>query len=96
MNVRWTRAAKGHLRAIHDYIAQDSPAYAKGMIDRLIERVTILSTMPEVGAVVPEYNEFAICELFEHPYRIIYKILESRIDIVAVVHSARLLPHQAT
>ncbi|HEV3236165.1 MAG TPA: type II toxin-antitoxin system RelE/ParE family toxin [Gemmataceae bacterium] len=94
MRIRWTKTAKGHLRGIHDYIAKDSAQYAKGMIDRLTRRVGILASMPEVGPVVQEYNEQSIRELFEHPYRIIYKVFAKQIDILAVVHSARLLPDQ--
>jgi len=30
--------------------------------------------------------------LFEDPYRIIYRVLEQQIDIVAVVHAARRMP----
>jgi toxin ParE1/3/4 len=96
VKIRWTKTAKLHLRAIHDYIAQDSAFYAKGMIDRITRRVDILNTMPEFGAVVPEYDQETIRELFEHPYRIIYKVFRKQIDILAVVHSARLLPDQSS
>lgn len=35
MKVHWTEIAEGHLDAIHAHIAQDSPEYAKPMVDRL-------------------------------------------------------------
>jgi len=38
MNVHWTDTAQGHLAAIHDYIAQNSPEYAQRMVDRLTRR----------------------------------------------------------
>jgi len=38
MNVHWTDTAEGHLDALYDYIAQDSPEYAKRMVDRLTRR----------------------------------------------------------
>jgi toxin ParE1/3/4 len=34
MKVHWTETAEGHLDAIHAYIAQDSPEYAKRIVDR--------------------------------------------------------------
>jgi plasmid stabilization system protein ParE len=71
VRIRWTKTAKSHLRAIHDYIANDSPYYARGMIDRLTKRVGILTTFPEIGPVVPEYNQASIRELFEHPYLVL-------------------------
>jgi plasmid stabilization system protein ParE len=33
MKVHWTDTAEGHLDAIHAYIAQDSPEYARPMVD---------------------------------------------------------------
>jgi len=41
---------------------------------------------------VPEYQTDDIRELIEKPYRIIYRIKADRIDVVAVIHGARLLP----
>ncbi|UCF14138.1 MAG: type II toxin-antitoxin system RelE/ParE family toxin [Phycisphaerales bacterium] len=35
MKVHWTVTAERHLDAIYHYIAQDSPAYAKRMVDGL-------------------------------------------------------------
>lgn len=38
MKVYWTDQALGHLRAIHDYIAQTLPEYARRTVDRLTRR----------------------------------------------------------
>ena len=38
MKVHWTDTAEGHLDAVYAYIAQDSPEYAKRMVDRLTRR----------------------------------------------------------
>jgi toxin ParE1/3/4 len=38
MKVHWTDTAEGHLHAIYAYIAQDSPEYARRMVDRLTRR----------------------------------------------------------
>ncbi len=35
MKVYWTESAEGHLDTIYSYIAQDSPEYAKRMVDCL-------------------------------------------------------------
>jgi plasmid stabilization system protein ParE len=39
-----------------------------------------------------EYDSEAIRELIEQPYRIIYRIKQYEIDVLAVIHGARLLP----
>lgn len=42
--------------------------------------------------MVPEYSRDDVREVIERPYRIIYRIMESQIDVLAVIHGARLLP----
>jgi toxin ParE1/3/4 len=92
VTVHWTETALGHLRAIHDYIAQNSPRYAQGTVDRITRHTEQLAEFAMIGAEVPEYANEAIREVLEYPYRIIYRVLPDRIDIVAVVHGARRLP----
>jgi plasmid stabilization system protein ParE len=41
---------------------------------------------------VPEYDDERIREVIEAPYRIIYRVGENRIDVLAVVHSAQPIP----
>ena len=41
---------------------------------------------------MPEYQTADIREVIESPYRIIYRLKADHIDILAVVHSAQLLP----
>ncbi|NKC13280.1 MAG: hypothetical protein GKR94_14120 [Gammaproteobacteria bacterium] len=36
--VKWTNHAKRQLRHIHDYIAQDSPMYARRVSEALVKR----------------------------------------------------------
>ena len=95
MTVYWTRNAKGELRAIHDYIAQNSPQYAQGMVDRITRRTEQLASQPQLGAVVPEYSEASIRELLVYPYRVLYRIGASRVEVLSVVHGARQLPGDA-
>ena len=94
MTVHWTNTAVEHLLAIHEFIARDSPAYARRMVDRLTERTRQLATFPLSGAVVPEYESPDVREILERPYRIIYRVTADRVDILAVVHGAQLLPPQ--
>jgi len=89
MRVHWTETAEGHLDAIHSYIAQDSPAYAKRMVDRLTRRSQQIAAFPLSGRRVPEYDYDQIREVIEGPYRIIYHIKPDQIDVIAVIHAAR-------
>jgi addiction module RelE/StbE family toxin len=90
--VTWSNLALEDLRAIHEFISQDSAKYAERLIDRIIERVDVLEKHPRIGRVVPEFNLENIRELLEGNYRIIYRIeTEDKIGIARVHHSARLL-----
>jgi plasmid stabilization system protein ParE len=74
------------------YIGRHSSQYARGMVERIFDRSELLASQPFLGGVVQESDDDSLRELFEHPYRIIYRVLEDRIDVVAVIHSSRRLP----
>ena len=88
MKVFWTDTAQAHLAAIHDYIAQDSPEYAKLTVDRLTRRSQQIAGFPLSGRRVPEYEMDQIREVLEGSYRIIYYIRPDQIDVLAVIHAA--------
>ncbi|MGH7556292.1 MAG: type II toxin-antitoxin system RelE/ParE family toxin [Gemmatimonadota bacterium] len=46
MNVHWTESALRHLSAIHDYISQDSPIYARDFVDRITSRSKQIADFP--------------------------------------------------
>jgi len=85
-------AALDDLKAIFDYIAEDSELYAEKVVDRILGRITILETQMRVGKVVREFNSEAIREILEGSYRIIYRIEnEEEISVARIYHAARLL-----
>jgi len=91
MRVRWTHNAIEHLANIYEYIALNSPFYAKQMVDRITRRSAQIGDQPFSGRKVPEYQADDIRELIETPYRIIYRVKQDQIDVLAVIHGARLL-----
>ena len=74
------------------HIALNSPYYAQRTIDRITLRSEQLANLPHTGAIVSEYASEDIREIFEKPYRIIYRTLPDRVDVLAVIHGARRLP----
>lgn len=88
MKVHWTDTAERHLDAIYAYIAQDSPEYARRMVDRLTRRSQQISEFPFSGCRVPEYDVDQIREVIEGSFRIIYYIKADQIDVLAVIHGA--------
>ena len=94
MKVHWTDTAIDHLSGIYDYIALDVEEYAKRMVDRLTKRSEQIGNSPYSGRMVPEFEEKLIREVIEGPYRIIYYIKPEQIDVLAVIHGARLLTEE--
>jgi addiction module RelE/StbE family toxin len=74
MRVHWTENAVEHLVKIYEYIALNSPKYAKRMVDKITRRSEQIADFPLSGRKVPEYDAEDIRELTEKPYRIIYRI----------------------
>ena len=90
--VNFSHAALDDLKAIYDYIANDSEFYAEKVINKIVERTIILESHIRIGKVVAEFENTTIRELIEVNYRIIYKIeSESEISVVRIYHGSRLL-----
>ena len=87
--VTWSELAKADLRSIHDFIASNSPHYAKKIAQDLREKTVILERLPRIGNKIPELGDDDIRELSLHAYRIIYQIKGQDIVVLTVVHSRR-------
>jgi addiction module RelE/StbE family toxin len=92
MKIIWTEKAEKQLDQIFEYIASDSSLYAHRTVSQIIEEAESLSPHPRKGRKVPEYERDDIREVFHHPYRIIYLLKNDTIEILSVIHGARLLP----
>ncbi len=92
VKVIWSPKALDQVDAIAEYIANDSPFYAKQVVTRIIEASRRVESFPEIGAVVPELRNTSIREIRVYSYRFLYRIVNSQeIRIVGVVHGRRLL-----
>lgn len=89
--IYWTRQSRDDLREVRAFISRDAPATASAFVRRMRESVNRLKDFPESGQVVPELGREDIRELLRGNYRVIYRVSQERIDILAVYHSARLL-----
>ncbi len=94
MKVHWTNNAVDHLVNIYEYISLNSPTYAKQMVDTITRRSEQIARHPRSGRMVPEYRAEDIRELIESPYRIIHRLKPDQIDVLAVIHGARLMPEE--
>lgn len=92
MRLRWTKKAQKDLKEIGRYIATDNPQAARQWIAHIKERAKKLIETPRAGRVVPEIEREDIREVIERNYRIVYKVGEKTVDILAVFEAHRLFP----
>jgi toxin ParE1/3/4 len=60
--------------------------------NKIYQRAQLVAENPDVGRIVPEFNEKSIREVIEGHYRIIYRMKTAQqVAILRVYHSARLL-----
>lgn len=94
MSVRYTARASASLQAIFVHIAEDDPMAAHALVDRLIDSVeTTLGHHPHAGRPgrVSGTREWVA----HRHYIIAYRVTgEGDVEVLDVVHSARLWPEQ--
>jgi|SRR5579859_4960755 len=92
MQLRWTLQAADDLAATKEFIARDSPVYARKIVEQLYEAAGQLLSFPDLGRVVPERGQADIREVLRPPYRIIYRRHSDVVEVLTIHHAARPLP----
>ena len=90
--VLWASVAENDLIDIIEFIAADNPTNALKILHKIKEKVSSLYSLPERGRLVPELQDQGILiyrELIVPPWRIIYRIAEMQIYILAVLDARR-------
>jgi toxin ParE1/3/4 len=85
-------SAVGDLEAIqHWYVDQQAPDVGEGLLGEIVAQIERLADFPESGRIVPEFGITHLREIIHPPFRIIYRLDESKTRIVRVWRSERLL-----
>jgi len=87
--VEWTDPAWDDLARIAEYIARDSEYYAAAFVQEVKEAAASLAKFAKRGQIVPEFGDPSIRELLVTPYRLVYRVTENRVVILALIHGAR-------
>ena len=90
-HIIWAPQAFADLESLLDYIARSEPATARRFGQKVLDRIESLATFPDSGSLVPEDDTMTYREVFQGPYRIIFRSDKSKVVIVAIHHGARLL-----
>lgn len=93
VQVIWSEIAVLDVEEIEHYIATEAPMRAKAFVGRILEKTRLLSENPRMGTMLRELKKPSIRQLLEGNYRIIYEIISTeRIEVLRVIHRARLTP----
>ncbi len=87
----WSPNAADSLENICRFIAKDSEYYAAFIAKRIITIIESIPQFPYSGRIVPEYAEINLREKIYKHYRIIYRITETAIEIVAITHTSQII-----
>lgn len=87
----WTRRSQKDLKAIKEYIAQNSIYWSEIITNQLANHVSILSKHPEGGIPVFPVKFKYLRKLLFKSYRIIYHFSGDDVTIITVHHQSRLV-----
>jgi plasmid stabilization system protein ParE len=73
------------------YAEQGAPEVGERLVAEIFERVAALADHPDMGRVVPEFDQPFLRELIHSPFRIVYRRESARVRVVRVWRSERLL-----
>ena len=89
--VAWTDPGWDDLEAAAAYIARDSEYYEASFVQVALEAAASLAEFAERGQTVLEFGDESIREFLAKPYRLIYKVTDEHVFIVAVIHGSQRL-----
>ena len=91
MRVVWTVPAARDLDVIGEYIARQNPGAAQRITQRIRARTKSLAAHPYLGRPgrVTNTRELVVTST---PFIVAYRVVDDRIEILAVFHGARRWP----
>lgn len=89
--IRWSSPSVADIDEICKYISKDSQTYAFIFAQRIFAAAETIALFPYAGRMVPEKREENLREKILGNYRMIYRIKDDVIEIVTVIHGARIL-----
>jgi len=92
ITIRFAESAVADLEEIKRwYTEQGVPDVGDRLIAKLFERIEALREHPDIGRIVPEFDQPFLRELVQPPFRIVYRREPRKVSVVRVWRSERLL-----
>jgi plasmid stabilization system protein ParE len=90
--IRFAESALADLESIRDwYSEQDVPEVGERLIGKIVGRIEALADHPDIGRIVPEFDQAFLRELIQPPYRVVYRRDAEHVRVVRVWRSERLI-----
>ena len=92
MNISFSKSAIDDLKSIKEYYQEQGVVQTgQDFVVAIVDHIETLAAHPDIGRVVPEFNEDSIRELIHSPFRIVYLHERESIKVIRVWRSERLL-----
>ena len=90
--IRFTESALADLESIRAWYAeQDVPEVGERLLGEIVASIEALADHPDMGRIVPEFDQPLLRELIRPPFRIVYRRDPKHVRVVRVWRSERLL-----
>lgn len=90
--IRFADSALTDLEALRQWCCdQGAPDVGDRIVSEIFDRIEALREHPEMGRIVPEFNQPFLRELIQSPFRIVYRRDPGAVRIVRIWRSERLL-----
>lgn len=90
--IRFAESALADLESIRDwYTEQNVPEVGERLIGEIVASIEALADNPDMGRIVPEFDQPLLRELIRPPFRVVYRRDPKHVRVVRVWRSERLL-----
>lgn len=92
--VVWAAGARADFELLIQYLIDRESAVAEKIFEALLAQADSLETAPERGRKVPELLSLGVVdvrEIFDKPWRIIYRVRDNEVRILMVIDGRRSL-----
>ena len=89
MIVTFNDEALRDLEDIGDFIARDNPRRAATFVDELVDKCLDIGAFSQAYPLVERYARRGIHKRGYRRYLIFYRVIDSRVEIIHVLHGAR-------
>jgi len=92
LRITLSQSALSDLEGIKAYYTEEGvPQIGRDFVVSIIAHVQMLVDNPDIGRIVPEFDEPKIRELIHAPFRVVYLREPTSIHVIRVWRSERLL-----